>query len=171
MHFLHEVLLSWPFRECKIHPELRTFSWRLLFVVVFLEMCKKSTSLKSILPLYHLTGTITSEQKLESRELRFSHCWIVKAKGKVLWDFDSFFRKRGLLLWLCVPNMIITKANAKEMWGSLLLAFPLRKRKIIKLCRFSFVIVSVRMVITRKVCAERPRPTDSRSQGLQGSNW
>ena len=46
---------------------------------------------------------------------------------------------------LCVPNMIITKAMRKNIWGNLF-AFPLRKRKRTKNSRFSFVIVSVQMV-------------------------
>ena len=47
---------------------------------------------------------------------------------------------------LCVPNMTITKANAKENLGEFIFAFPLRKRNWNKSSRFSFVIISVRMV-------------------------
>ena len=48
---------------------------------------------------------------------------------------------------LCMPNMIITKANAKEHLGEFICLFSLRKRKRNKISRFSFVIVSLRMVI------------------------
>ena len=45
--------------------------------------------------------------------------------------------------------MTITKANAKENLGNLF-DVPLRKRKLSKISRFSFVIISVRMVQSQK---------------------
>ena len=52
------------------------------------------------------------KQKIESRNFGMSLCWITKAKES-LRDF-VFLHKCGLLLCLCEPNMLITKANAKE---------------------------------------------------------
>ena len=58
------------------------------------------------------TDTITSELEYKSNEIRFSLCWITKAKVKDNLLDLNLFRKCGLLLWLV--RMIITKANAKE---------------------------------------------------------
>ena len=68
-----------------------------------------------------------------------------KRKNLRIWDFSAVrLRKRkrkkisGILFnfvsvacccGLCVPNVIIAKANAKENLGEFFVAFPLRKRK------------------------------------------
>ena len=61
------------------------------------------------------------------------------------------FRQCGLLLWLVGANMTITKTTAKEnLWECS--AFPLLKQKRNEISGFSFVIVSVRVVIKQYCC-------------------
>ena len=66
-----------------------------------------------------LTETITSENKLKSQDLGFSLYWITKAKAKakLISGILIHFVCVACYCALCVPNMIITKANAKENLG------------------------------------------------------
>ena len=68
-----------------------------------------------------------------------------KRKRKKISRILFFFVNVSCCCGLCIPNLIITKANAKENLGYLF-AFPWRKRKQNKTSRFSFVVISVRMV-------------------------
>ena len=71
----------------------------------------------------------------------------MKAKAKEnRWDFN-LFRKCGLLLWLAIAQHDHYENESERKSGGILFAFPLRKQKRNKISIFSFVIVSVRMVI------------------------
>ena len=61
------------------------------------------------------------------------------------WDLN-LFRKCGLLLWLVRAQHAHYESKCARKSGGILFAFPLQKRKRNKISRFSFVIVSVRMV-------------------------
>ena len=76
-----------------------------------------------------------------------SLCWITKVKAKEnLWDLNVF-RKCGLLLWLVRAQHDHYESESDTTSGvSICICLPLRKRERKKISRFSFVIVSVRMV-------------------------
>ena len=113
-----------------------------------------------------LTETITSENKYKFQDLGFLSVELQKRKRNKISGILFLFASVACCCGLCVPNMTIAKANAKEIWGNLF-AFPLRKRKQKKISRFSFVIVSVRMVFSGGVGVFHVKGCVPRNQGNQ----
>ena len=94
-----------------------------------------------------LTETITSKHNKNPRISDFLSIELRKRKRKKNSGILNYFRSVACCCGLCVPNMIIAKANAKEIWGELF-AFPFRRRMRKQISRFLFVIIFV-WIVTR----------------------
>ena len=102
-----------------------------------------------------LTETITSEKRQNPMIGIFSLLNYESESERNLWDFN-LFRKCGLLLWLAIAQHHHCETESERKSGEILFAFPLQKQKQNRISRFSFVIVSVRMVIKNEMLIYAP---------------